>query len=126
MLFRCDLKEEEIEVVTSVIGAMIFSKEPPNNNVLIMLLGVKSQNMLYFVQKSLVFIINKGSILHFHYYSFENFLLSSLFKQELNTLSAVQDREHHECQFAILCLKTMASPEPYLNICSLKTLDMKN
>ena len=47
--FGCDLKEEEIKAVTSVMGAMIFAKEPLNNDVLIMLPGVKSQNMLQFI-----------------------------------------------------------------------------
>ena len=40
------LEDEEIEAVTSVMGTMIFAKEPLNNDVLIMLPEVKSQNIL--------------------------------------------------------------------------------
>ena len=47
--FGYNLKREEIEVVTFVIGATIFVKEPLNDEVLIMLSGVKSQNMLQFI-----------------------------------------------------------------------------
>ena len=39
--FGCDLKGEEIEVVTSAMSAMIFAKKPLNNDMLIMLPGVK-------------------------------------------------------------------------------------
>ena len=46
--FRRHLEDEEIETVTSVMGAMIFTKEPLNDDALIMLPGVKSQNMLQF------------------------------------------------------------------------------
>jgi len=47
--FRRDLKEEEIKMVTSVIGAMIFAKEPLDNDMLIVLSGVKSKSMLQFI-----------------------------------------------------------------------------
>jgi len=47
--FEYDLEEEEIKTVTSVIGVMIFAKEPLNNDILIVLPGVKSKNMLQFV-----------------------------------------------------------------------------
>jgi len=46
--FRRHLEDEEIEMVTSVMGAMIFAKEPLNDDALIMLPGVKSRNMLQF------------------------------------------------------------------------------
>jgi len=89
--FRRDLKEEEIKMVTSVMGAIIFAKEPLDNDMLIMLPGVKSKSMLQFIQNGLVLVIDTGSILHFHHCSFENFLLSPFFKQELHTLQAIQD-----------------------------------
>jgi len=47
--FGHHLKDEEIEAVTSVMGAMIFAKEPLNDDALIMLPGVKSRNMLQFI-----------------------------------------------------------------------------
>ena len=43
--FRSNLKEEEIKAITSVMGAMIFAKEPLNNDALIVLMGVKIWNM---------------------------------------------------------------------------------
>ena len=89
--FRHDLKEEEIKIVTSVMGAIIFAKEPLDNDMLIVLPGVKSKSMLQFIQNSLVLVINTGSILYFHHCSFENFLLFPFFKQELHILQAIQD-----------------------------------
>ena len=47
--FGYDLEEEEIKTVTYVMGTMIFSKKLLNNNVLIVLPRVKSQNMLQFI-----------------------------------------------------------------------------
>ena len=94
--FRRDLKEEEIKMVISIMDAMIFAKEPLDNDMLIVLPGVKSKSMLQFIQNGLVLVIDTGSILHFHHFSFENFLLSPFFKQELHTLQAIQDWEHHE------------------------------
>jgi len=89
--FRCDLKEKEIKMVTSVMDTMIFAKEPLDNDMLIVLPGVKSKSMLQFIQNDLVSVIDTGSILYFHHCSFENFLLSLFFKQELHTLQAIQD-----------------------------------
>ena len=39
--FGHGLEKEEIRAVVSIIGAMIFAKEPLDDNVLIMLPGVK-------------------------------------------------------------------------------------
>ena len=78
--FRHDLKEEEIKIVTSVMGAMIFVKEPLDNDMLIVLPGVKSKSVLQVIQNGLVSVIDTGSILYFHYCLFENFLLSPFFK----------------------------------------------
>ena len=83
-------------MVTSVMGAMIFAKEPLDDDMLIVLPGVKSKSMLQFIQNGLVLVIDTSSILHFHHCSFENFLLSPFFKQDLHTLQAIQDWEHHE------------------------------
>jgi len=47
--FGSDLEEEEIKAITSVMGAMIFAKEPLNDNALIVLPGVKSRNILQFI-----------------------------------------------------------------------------
>jgi len=73
------------------MGAMIFAKELLNDNALIVLPGVKSRNMLQFIRSSLISVIDTGSILHFHHRSFEDFVLSSSFLQDLPELSAVQD-----------------------------------
>ena len=47
--FRCDLKEEEIKMVTSIMDAMIFAKEPLDNDMLIVLPIVESKSMLQFI-----------------------------------------------------------------------------
>ena len=73
------------------MGVMIFAKKLLNDGVLIMLSGVKSQSMLQFKQSSLISIINTSSILYFHHHSFEDFVFSSSFLQDLPELSAVQD-----------------------------------
>jgi len=128
--FRRDLEGEEIEAVTSVMGAMIFAKEPLNNDVLIMLPGVKipdsDLDMLQFIQNSLTSVIDKGPIFHFHHCSFEDFVLSFSFSQDLPEFAAVQDQNHHEHQLAMLCLNTMALLALHFNICGLKTLDIRN
>jgi len=87
--FRSDLEEEEIKAITSVMGVMIFAKELLNDNVLIVLLGVKIWNMLWFIQRGLVSVIDKGPILHFHHHSFIEFLLSSFFSQDLPEFTVV-------------------------------------
>ena len=124
--FGRHLEDEEIEAVTSVMGAMIFAKEPLNDDALIMLPGIKSWNMLQFIRSSLISVIDTGSTLRFHHRSFEDFVLSSSFLQDLPELSAVKDRDRHERQLAVLCLNTMASSALHFNICDLKTSDMKN
>ena len=93
--FSHNLQEKEIKAVISVMGAMIFAKKLLNDNTLIMLLKVKildsDLDMLQFIQNGLIFVIDKGPIYHFHHYSFENFLLSFFFLQDLSELAAVQD-----------------------------------
>jgi len=124
--FGSDLEEEEIKAITSVMGATIFAKEPLNDDALIVLPGVKSRNMLRFIRRGLVSVIDKGPILHFHHHSFIEFLLSSSFSQDFPEFSAVQDRDRHERQLAMLCLNTMASSVLHFNICGLKTSDIRN
>ena len=124
--FGSDLEEEEIKAITSVMGAMIFAKEPLNDDALIVLPGVKSRNMLRFIRRGLVSVIDKGPILHFHHHSFIEFLLSSSFSQDFPEFSAVQDRDRHERQLAVLCLNTMASSVLHFNICGLETSDIRN
>jgi len=128
--FGRDLEEEEIKAVTSVMGAMIFAKEPLDDHALIMLPGVKISDsdldMLQFIRNGLVSVIDKGPILHFHHRSFEDFVLSSSFSQDLPQFAAVQDQKLHERQLAVLCLNTMASSALYFNVCGLKTSDIRN
>ena len=128
--FGRNLQEEEIKAVTSVMGAMIFAKEPLDDHALIMLPGVKipdsDLDMLQFIRNGLVSVIDKGPILHFHHRSFEDFLLSSSFSKDLPEFAAVQDRDRHERQLAVLCLNTMASSALHFNICGLKTSDIRN
>ena len=124
--FRHDLKGEEIETITSVMGTIIFSKEPLNDEVLIIFPEVKSQDILQFIQNSLISIIDKDCIFHFYHHSFKNFILSSLFSQDLSEFAAVQDWYCYECQFAMLYLNTIASLALHFNIYSLKTLDIRN
>ena len=61
------------------MDAIIFAKQPLNDNALIMLLGVKSQDMLQLIQEGLASIIESGPVLHFHHRLFEDFLLSHFF-----------------------------------------------
>jgi len=81
--FGCNLQEEEIKAVTSVMGAMIFAKELLDDHALIMLLGVRipdsDLDMLQFIRNGLMSVIDKGSIFHFHHHSFKDFVLSSSF-----------------------------------------------
>lgn len=101
--FGRGLEEEEIEGVIPVMGAMIVAKQPLNNNAPLMLPGVGNWDMLGLIREGLVSVIESGSILRFHHRSFEDFLLSSLFRQEFPKLSAV-NQNLHKRQLAILCL----------------------
>jgi len=76
--FGHDLEKEEIEAVASVMGAMIFSKQPLDDNALIMLPQVKipdsDVNRLGLIRKGLASVIDSGPILHFHHHLFEDFI----------------------------------------------------
>jgi len=128
--FRNSLIEEEIRAVVSVIGAMIFAKEPLDDNALMVLPGVKllgsEADNLGFIRKSLISVIDPGPFLRFHHRSFEDFLLSSSFRHEYPNLLAIQNQVYHERQLTVLCLKTLVSPKLRFNMCSLESSIVKN
>ena len=128
--FGHDLDEEETEAVASVMGAMIFSKQPLDDDALTMLPLIKipdsDANRLGLIRKGLASVIDSGPILHFHHRSFEDFLLSTFFLQELPEFSSVQDRGHHEHRLAMLCLKTLVSSKLHFNMCNLDSSTIKN
>jgi len=110
------------------MGAMIYAKQPLSDDVLVMLPGVKigKSNVMPLIRKGLASVIGSGDILHFHHKSFEDYLLSTLFQQDLPELSVIQDRGHHKRQLAVLCLKTLVSPKLHFNMCSLDSSVIKN
>jgi len=116
----------EIKAITSVLGAIIFAKQPLDDSMLIKLPGVEGLDMLQFIRNGLMSVINSGPILRFHHRSFEDFLLSSSFRQALPDLSDVQDRGLHERQLAALCLNCMVSSELHFNMCKLESSNIKN
>ena len=120
--------EQEVQGVVSVMGAMIYAKQPLSDDVLMMLPGVKIGNsdVMRLIRKGLASVIGSGNILHFHHKSFEDYLLSASFRQQLPELSTVQDRSHHERQLAVLCLKTLVSPKLHFNMCNLDSSIIKN
>ena len=124
------LVEEEIRAVVSVMGAMLFAKEPLDDNALIVLPGVKipgsDANSLGLIRRGLMSVIDPGPLLRFHHRSFEDFLLSSSFRHEHPNLSAIQNRVYHECQLTVLCLKTLVSPKLHFNMCSLGSSTVEN
>jgi len=121
-----NLEEEEIKAITSVVGAIIFAKQPLDDAVLMRLPGVESPHMLKFIKKGLMSVIDSGSIFRFHHRSFEDFLLSPSFLEDLPKFSGIQDRSLHERQLSALCLSYMVSSELHFNICNLKSLSIKN
>jgi len=109
---------------------MIFAKKPLDDDVLITLPHIKipgsNVNRLGLIRKGLASVIDSGSILRFHHRSFEDFLLSEFFRQELPRFSAVRDRNHHERQLAVLCLKTLVSSKLHFNMGNLESSVTKN
>jgi len=128
--FGHDLEEEEVRAVISVMGAMIFAKQPLDDSTLIMLPKVKvpgsDVDRLGLIRKGLVSVIDIGPILRFHHRSFEDFLLSPSFLQDHPGLSAIQDRVHQEHQLTVLCLRTLVSSKLHFNMCSLESSFVKN
>jgi len=118
-----DLEEDEIKAFTSVIGAIIFAKQPLDDTMLMKLPGVDT---LKFIRDGLMSVIDSGPILRFHHRSFEDFLLSPSFLEDLPKFSGIQDRSLHERQLAVLCLNTMVSSELHFNMCDLKSSSIKN
>jgi len=116
----------EIKAITSVVGATIFAKQPLDDAVLMRLPGVESPHMLKFIKKGLMSVINSGSIFRFHHRSFEDFLLSPSFLEDLPKSSGIQDRSLHERQLAVLRLNTIVSSELHFNMCDLKSSSIKN
>jgi len=118
--------KQETEGITCVMGAMIFAKQPLNDDALMMFPGVESWNTLQFIRKGLASVIESGPILRFHHRSFEDYLLSPLFQRELPKLSAVQNRNLHERQLAVLCLNAMVSSKLHFNMCRLDSSSIRN
>ena len=128
--FGHGLVEEEIRAVVSVMGAMIFAKEPFDDDVLIMLPKVKIPGLdvdrLGLIRQGLMSVIYSGPVFRFHHRSFEDFVLSSFFLQHHPELSDVQDRVYHEHQLTVLCLRTLVSSKLHFNMCSLESSVIKN
>ena len=85
------ISKREVQGIMSVMGTMIYAKQPLNDDVLVMLSGVKigKSNAMPLILKGLVPIIGSGNILHFHHKSFEDYLLSSSFLQNFPEFSTV-------------------------------------
>jgi len=122
------ISKREVQGIVSVIGAMIYSKQPLSDDVLVMLPGVEvgELDIMQLIQRGLVSVTDSSYILCFHHKSFEDYLLSPSFRQNFPEFSTVQDRGHHERQLAVLCLKTLASPKLHFNMCSLDSSVIKN
>ena len=122
------ISKREVQGIISVMGAMIYAKQPLSDDVLVMLPGVKigKSNVLPLIRKGLTSVIDSGPILHFHHKSFEDFILSTSFCQQLPELSAIQNQGYHERQLAMLCLKTLVSPNLHFNMCSLDSSVVRN
>jgi len=120
--------EEEIQGIVSVMGAMIFAKQPLSDDVLLMLPGVQigDSNILRLFRKGLMSVLDSGPVLYFHHRSFEDFLLSHYFRRKLHKLSDIWNRELHERQLALLCLKAMVSSELHFNMGNLDSSSIKN
>ena len=116
----------ENKAIISVVGATIFAKQPLEDAVLTKLPGVNNLDMLEFIRNGLTSVIDSGPIFRFHHRSFEDFLLSPSFREDLPKLSGIQDRSLHERQLAALCLSYMVSSELHFNMCNLKSSSIKN
>ena len=122
------ISKREVQGIVSIMGAMIYAKQPLSDGVLVMLPGVKigTSDIMPLIRKGLASVIGTGEILRFHHKSFEDYLLSPSFQQEFPEFSTVQDRGHHERRLAVLCLKTLVSPKLHFNMCSLDSSAIKN
>ena len=122
------ISKQEVQGIISVMGAMIYAKQPLGDDVLVMLPGVKigDSDIMPLIRKGLASVIGSGDILYFHHKSFEDYLLSASFLEDLPNFSTVQDRGHHERQLTVLCLKTLVSPNLHFNMCNLDSSIIKN
>jgi len=120
--------KQEVQGIISVLGAMIYARQPLSDDALVMLPGVKigESDVMQLIRKRLASIIDSGPILRFHHKSFKDYLLSTLLLKQLPKLSVVQDRGYHERQLAMLCLRTLVSPKLHFSMCSLDSSVMKN
>jgi len=120
--------KEEIQGIISVMGAMIFAKQPLGDDVLLMLPGVKigDLNILQLIRKGLMSVLDPGPVLCFHHRSFEDFILSRFFRQKLHKLSSIWNRELHERHLALLCLRAMVSSKLHFNMGNLDSSSIKN
>ena len=91
-----------------------------------MLMKLPGVDTLKFIRDGLMSVIDSGSIFRFHHRSFEDFLLSPSFVEDLPEFSGIQDRSLHERRLAVLCLNTMVSSELHFNMCDLKSSSIKN
>jgi len=73
----------ENKAIISVVGATIFAKQPLEDTVLTKLPGVDNLDMLKFIRNGLTSVIDSGPIFRFHHRSFEDFLLSPSFREDL-------------------------------------------
>jgi len=128
--FGQSLVEGETRGIVSVIGAMIFAKEPLDDDALIMLPDAKKLgsdvDKFRMIRKGLMSVIDPGPVLRFHHRSFEDFLLSTSFRTEHPELLAIQDQDHQQHQLTVLCLRTLVSSQLHFNICSLESSIVKN
>ena len=122
------ISRQEVQGIVSVMGAMIYAKQPFSDDVFVMLPGVKigDSDIMRLIRKCLASVIGPGGILHFHHKSFEDYLLSTSFLEEFPKFSTVQNRGHHERQLAELCLKTLVSSKLHFNMCNLDSSIIKN
>jgi len=124
------ISKQEVRGIISVMGTMIYAKQPLSDDVLVMLPGVKigDSDVMRLIRTGLMSVIDSDSdgILYFHHKSFEDYLLSPSFVQQLPELSVIQNRGHHERQLAVLCFKTLVSSELHFNMCSLASSTIKN
>ena len=118
--------EPEIKAITSILGAVIYAKQPLDDDALIRLPGVESIHMLKYIRNGLMSVIDSGAILCFHHKSFEDFLFSPSFCQHLPEFEDVQDRNLHERRLAGLCLDAMVSSELHFNMCNLNSSNIRN
>jgi len=63
------ISKQEVQEIISVMGTMIYAKQPLSENVLVMLPGVKigKSSVMPLIQKGLASVIGSDNVLHFHH-----------------------------------------------------------